>query len=1150
MAGLHFFCVHSLPSDETIFNYLFKTIMIMKEKNLLLRLLMLMCALVFTVPKTWAAVNWNSSTKTLTISGSFAPGTWDSDEYRSYFYTSYSAVEHIVINGTLTSSSSNNFTGFFAGLSNLKDITGLNYIAWNSATYLTCLFKGCSSLESIDLGTYTFASATSMGQMFMNCSSLKSVNLSGFTGAAAQDMDNMFRGCTSLKNISLPNFVGTNLIGMGRFCYGCTSLVSVDLGKFTGNNLNYFDHVFYNCSNLAYVDLNSFTGNNADIDDCFYNTPQSGVVIYTNSTKLKNIINNRPNWSVKTYSSCTSVSAAWTNAQITLSQNSYTYSGSACQPTVNRVMIVTKTLNTGEKFYGLVLDTYNVSYSNNTNAGTGTVTLTSSSLSGSGTANFTINKKSVTVPSGITAQNKVYNGNTAATLVTTSAVFSGKVGSDNLTISATGTFSDANVGTNKTVTLSGLTLGGSQAGNYQLANSGNQATTTASITKKSLTVTANPRTITYGDAPANDGVTYSAFASNESSTVLGGTLAYNYSYSQFDDIGSYTITPSGLTSNNYDITFNTGTLTVNAKQVGLNWTNTSSLTYNGSAQKPTATATGTVNSDAITVNVTGEQTAAGTGYIATASSLTGDKAGNYTLPAEKTTTFSINKKDVTVSGITAQSKVYDGSAAATLVTDNASFDGTVGSDNLTISATGTFSDANVGTDKTVTLSGLTLGGTSVGDYQLASSGQQATTTASITKKSLTVTAKPKTITYGDAPANDGVTYSAFASNESQTVLGGTLAYNYSYSQFDDIGSYTITPSGLTSNNYDITFNTGTLTVNAKQVGLNWTNTSSLTYNGSAQKPTATATGTVNSDAITVNVTGEQTAAGTGYIATASSLTGDKAGNYTLPAANTTSFSIGRKTLQVTAEDKTINAGESDPALTYTSDGLVSGDNITGALSREEGDAVGSYAITQGSLTAGGNYEISFTEGTFTILRALGVSFNGGNRKWATYCAAEDLVIPDGMKVYMVTGASGNVVTLSEELTYIPQGVGVLLSYETSKNDFAAAKYNGTTSTFSGNKLVGTTTAIEDLPSGAYILYNNEFVQADGTTLAANRCYLPANFAATTAPKLTIGDATTNILPILADDGSDNWYDMSGRKLQGKPSTKGLYIKNGKKTIIK
>ncbi len=82
------------------------------------------------------------------------------------------------------------------------------------------------------------------------------------------------------------------------------------------------------------------------------------------------------------------------------------------------------------------------------------------------------------------------------------------------------------------------------------------------IEKAPLTITANGNTITYGQAPAANGVTYAGFVNGEDASVLEGTLSYTYSYSQFGDVGSYSIDPEGLTSGNYEITYKSGVLTV------------------------------------------------------------------------------------------------------------------------------------------------------------------------------------------------------------------------------------------------------------------------------------------------------------------------------------------------------------------------------------------------------------------------------------------------------------------------------------------------------------------------------------------------------------------------------------------------------------
>ena len=80
------------------------------------------------------------------------------------------------------------------------------------------------------------------------------------------------------------------------------------------------------------------------------------------------------------------------------------------------------------------------------------------------------------------------------------------------------------------------------------------------------------------------------------------------------------------------------------------------------------------------------------------------------------------------------------------------------------------------------------------------------------------------------------------------------------------------------------------------------------------------------------------------------------------------LSITAKTLYVTADAKSKTYADPDPTLTYTTTGLESGDEnvITGALSRNSGENVGTYTINQNTLSAGSNYSISYTSANLTI----------------------------------------------------------------------------------------------------------------------------------------------------------------------------------------
>jgi hypothetical protein len=171
--------------------------------------------------------------------------------------------------------------------------------------------------------------------------------------------------------------------------------------------------------------------------------------------------------------------------------------------------------------------------------------------------NFVINKATVTPV--IVANNKVYDGGTNATL--SSLTLTGVIAPDvvNLT-NSTASFATATVGNGKTVTARGLGLTGAQAGNYQL--SAVTATTLADITRAALGVRADDKTKTFGAADPAFTVSYSGFVNGETAAVLGGTLVITRDPGE--NVGSYPITPSGLTSANYAIAFNTGTLIITA----------------------------------------------------------------------------------------------------------------------------------------------------------------------------------------------------------------------------------------------------------------------------------------------------------------------------------------------------------------------------------------------------------------------------------------------------------------------------------------------------------------------------------------------------------------------------------------------------------
>ncbi|MEN9355017.1 MAG: hypothetical protein RL318_2342, partial [Fibrobacterota bacterium] len=91
------------------------------------------------------------------------------------------------------------------------------------------------------------------------------------------------------------------------------------------------------------------------------------------------------------------------------------------------------------------------------------------------------------------------------------------------------------------------------------------------------------------------------------------------------------------------------------------------------------------------------------------------------------------------------------------------------------------------------------------------------------------------------------------------------------------------------------------------------------------------------------------------------------GGIYLPAATVEqTLTVTKVQVKVTAQAKTKVYGEADPALTYTATGLLNGDGVTGTLARVPGEAVGTYAITVGTLAVGENYQLVFAGANLEI----------------------------------------------------------------------------------------------------------------------------------------------------------------------------------------
>ena len=161
-------------------------------------------------------------------------------------------------------------------------------------------------------------------------------------------------------------------------------------------------------------------------------------------------------------------------------------------------------------------------------------------------------------------------------------------------------------------------------------------------------------------------------------------------------------------------------------------------------------------------------------------------------------------------------------------------------------------------------------------------------------------------------------------------------------------------------------------------------------------------------------------------------------------------------------------------------------------------------------------------------------------------------LTEGLTAYTIT-AVDNTTATATSLDYIPTDVPVLLKRsDTSVNSFILSSGTGTAPSANLLEVYATDKTVSNCEG--YVLYKDEFVLVNAGTLPAGRIFLPLNGgnAAATRGIVIEGGGTTGIRNLVSDSEASHgeWYDLQGRKLDGKPIRKGVYILNGRKVVVK
>ncbi|WP_162239687.1 MBG domain-containing protein, partial [Flavobacterium sp. Leaf359] len=450
--------------------------------------------------------------------------------------------------------------------------------------------------------------------------------------------------------------------------------------------------------------------------------------------------------------------------------------------------------------------------------------------------------------------------------------------------------------------------------------------------------------------------TITGLANGDDQTVITGTLTRTAG----EDIGTYDINQGTLAvSGNYDIAYTGADFNITKATLNI-VADAKSKTYGTADPVLTYTVTGLANGDNESI-ITGALTRTTGEDIGTYDIEQGTLAvsGNYDI-AYTGADFNITKATLNIVA-DAKTKVY-GTADPALTYTVTGFAN--GDDQGIISGALTrVAGENIGTYD------INQGTLAVsGNYDIAYTGADF----NITKATLNIIADAKSKTYGTSDPALTYTVTGFANGDDHTVITGALTRTAG----ENIGTYDIEQGTLAvSGNYDIAYTGADFNITKATLNI-VADAKSKTYGTADPALTYTVTGLVNGDNESI-VTGALSRTAGENIGTYAINQGTLAvsGNYDI-AYTGADFNITKATLNIVADAKSKTYGTADPALTYTVTGLVNGDTqavLTGSLVRTAGETAGTYPITQGTLSAGNNYDIAFTGADFTIIETLAIA---------------------------------------------------------------------------------------------------------------------------------------------------------------------------------
>jgi len=600
---------------------------------------------------------------------------------------------------------------------------------------------------------------------------------------------------------------------------------------------------------------------------------------------------------------------------------------------------------------------------------------------------------------------------------------------------------------------------------------------TLTITKATLTATAVNANRPYGSANPTFVISYSGLQNGENASVLDTAPEAISAATLTSDVGTYPITVSGGSDNNYNLTYVNGTLTITKVTITATAANASRV-FGVANPAFTINYTGFVNGENSSVIdvLPVASTAATTGsYVGTYPiTVSGGSDANYNF-TYVSGTLTITKATPTVTWNNPSAIIYGTALGASQL--NAT--GSVAGSFVYTPAAGTV--LNVGTNQVLSVNFTPTDAT---NYNSVSG---TTVLITVNKATLTATANNQTRTYGAANPALTIAYTGFVNGDNASVINEQPTASTTAVNTSAVGSYPITLTGGTDNNYDLVLVNGTLTIN-KATLVAIAQSVSRVYGAANPAFVINYTGFVNSENSSV-LDSPPTASTVATVTSAVGaypivVSGGLDNNYTFTYTSGT-LTITKAIVTATAANATRIYGIANPTFTITYSGFVNSETSavldvlpTATTTAIISSNVGIYPIN----AVGGNdnnYTFNYVSGTLTITKATPIV------TWNTPSAITYGTALGSTQLNATASVAGNFVYTPTTGTVLNAGANQTLTVNFTPND--AINYepvNGTTVQLTVNRA----TPVLTWPAPLSITY--------GAALSATQLNASANVAGT------------------------------------------------------